>query len=51
MKPTTRITTNKTSFSETYLKCRLASPLVKIDSVGGSTNSTPAFNYLKLKSI
>jgi len=41
MKPTTRITTNKTSFSETYLKCRLASPLVKIDSVGGSTNSTP----------
>ncbi len=33
--------TKKTSFSETYLKCRLACPLVKIDSVGGPTNSTP----------
>lgn len=33
--------TNKTSFSETYLKCRLASPLVKIDSHRGLTNSTP----------
>ena len=33
--------TNKTSFSETYLKCRLACPLVKIGSTRGSTNSTP----------
>ena len=30
--------TNKTSFSETYLRCRLACPLVKIDSTRGSTN-------------
>lgn len=29
------------SFSETYLKCRLACPLVKIDSLRGITNSTP----------
>ncbi len=33
--------TKKTSFSETYLKCRLACPLVKIDSLRGPTNSTP----------
>ena len=36
--------TKKPSFSETYLKCRLACPLVKIDSLGskgGPTNSTP----------
>ena len=33
--------TNKTSFSETYLKCRLACPLAKIGSTRGSTNSTP----------
>ncbi len=33
--------TKKTSFSETYLKCRLACPLVKIDALGGITNSTP----------
>lgn len=33
--------TNKTSFSETYLKCRLACPLAKIGSIRGSTNSTP----------
>ena len=33
--------TNKTSFSETYLRCRLACPIVKIDSTKGSTNSTP----------
>ena len=34
-------TPNKTSFSETYLRCRLACPLVKIDSTRGSTNRPP----------
>ncbi|MEM7727292.1 MAG: replication initiation factor domain-containing protein [Cyanobacteria bacterium P01_A01_bin.45] len=34
-------TPNKTSFSETYLRCRLACPLVKIDSARGSTNRPP----------
>lgn len=33
---------NKTSFSETYLRCRLACPIVKIDCTRGSTNSTPS---------
>lgn len=37
----TRDKSRTKTFSETYLKCRLACPLVKIDSSGGTTNSTP----------